>query len=297
MKKRVQEFLHYSENIKQKSLHTVKAYDVDLRQFLTYLKTHEEIETLGVITEHHIKSFIAYLYHEKVTKRSINRKISTIKSFFHYLISQRQVDKDITLLLVVPKFSKKLPTVLTLEEIDKLRENIDIKEFSGIRNRMIIELLYSSGLRASELLSICEGDIHFSSREIRVLGKGDKQRDVFFSNTASEWITHFIKQKRLKGFGEKKLIVNQTGEPLSDRSLRRIIEDVSKNSGISKHVSPHTFRHSFATHLMNRGIDLRYIQALLGHEHITTTEVYTHVSREKLKEELEKYHPFIEKER
>jgi len=297
MKNRVQEFLHYHENIKQKSPHTVKAYDVDLRQFIAYLRKHEEVETLEKIEEHHIKSFIAYLYHENVTKRSINRKISTIKSFFHYLMSQKQVEKDITLTLVVPKFSKKLPTVLTREEIDKMRESIDVKEFSGIRNRMIIELLYSSGLRASELLSICEGDIQFSSREIRVMGKGEKQRDVFFSNTAYEWITYFITQKRLKGFGEKHLVVNQNGEPLSDRSLRRIIEDISKSVGISKHVSPHTFRHSFATHLMNRGVDLRYIQALLGHEHITTTEVYTHVSREKLKEELEKHHPFIEKER
>lgn len=293
MKNSIKEFISYSENIKNYSALTVKAYDIDLRQFEGYLQDNEEIHSVERIEVIHIKSYIAFLYHKNISKRSINRKISSIKSFLNFLISNEKLSRDVTLGLILPKFSKKLPTVLTLEEINKIRDSIEVKDFVGIRNRMIIELLYSSGLRASELLSIREGDIDFLEREIRVLGKGSKERDVFFSHSALEWITHYVNEKRLMGCGEKKLIVNNLGEPLSDRSLRRLIVEITKKAGILKHVSTHTFRHSFATHLMNKGIDLRYIQALLGHEHITTTEVYTHVSREKLKEELEKHHPFI----
>ena len=198
----------------------------------------------------------------------------------------------------MPKFEKELPTVLTKEDINKLRDVIDISKTTGIRDRLIIEFLYSSGLRSSELVSLSELMINLREREVRVLGKGNKERITFFSENAKIWYKKYLhaKKNEYKNYTPNIVFVNSRGERITTRSLRRLISDYAEKAGINKEVSPHVFRHSFATTLLNNNVDIRYLQELLGHSSISTTQVYTHVSKALLREIYIKAHPLADED-
>lgn len=295
MKSILSKFIYYQEVVLNKSFNTVKSYKKDLEQFVDYLINNEGINDFNEVEVFTFRSFIAYLNLElKVNKRSINRKLSAIRTFFKYLLENGYIEENKTVYISTPKFEKALPNYLTKDDFDKIRENINLEKILGLRDRAIVELLYSSGIRSMELLDLNESMINFSEREIRVIGKGNKERITFFSNTAKKYILEYIerKKKEYKNYTKDILFVNKNGEKLDSRSLRRLITNYGKKSNLNKEVTPHVFRHSFATELLNQGVDIRYVQELLGHSSIATTQFYTHISKTVLKDAYMKSHPF-----
>ena len=301
----VDKFLYYEEVILGKSFNTIRGYRRDLLQFMEYLEEYEEIHNFEEIEMMTFRSFIAYLNSPKrlekdenvkssnkktklkpVSKRSINRKISALRTFFKYLQEIKVIETNKASYINVPKFEKELPNVINRDDLNNLRHVINTEKITGIRDRLIIELLYSSGLRSIELINLSEFMIDIEEREIRVVGKGDKERITFFSENAKKWLIKYIeeKKKQYANYTREVLIVNSKGKKLTTRSLRRLISAHAHEAGIEKEITPHVFRHSFATELLNNGVDIRYLQELLGHSSIAATQVYTHVSKSLLRD-------------
>ena len=228
-----------------------------------------------------------------VSKRSINRKISALRTFFKYLQEIKVVKTNKVIYINMPKFEKELPDVISRSELQRLRDVINTNRILGVRDRLIIELLYSSGIRSIELINLSEYMIDIEEREIRVIGRGGKERITFFSETAKKWLVKYIleKQKEYKNYTPNAIIVNSKGRKLTTRSLRRIISQHAKNAGIEKEITPHVFRHSFAAELLNKGIDLTYLQALLGHSSLSTTQMYTQINKKLLRDIYMNTHP------
>lgn len=300
----VDKYLYYEEVILGKSSNTIRSYRRDILQFMEYIDEYEEIRTFEDVEMLTIRSFIAYLNSDErlkkkknakvVSKRSINRKISALRTFFKYLQEKKVIQTNKVMYVNMPKFEKELPNVLSKDDLNKMRSVINTEKITGIRDRLIIELLYSSGIRASELINLNEYVIDFNEREIRIVGKGDKERITFFSRNAKKWLEKYIeeKKKEYKNYSKEILITNSKGKKLTTRSLRRLISNHATEAGLQKEVTPHVFRHSFATELLNNGVDIRYLQELLGHSSISTTQVYTHVSKSFLRSIYMSTHPF-----
>ena len=301
----LEKFIYYEEVILGKSYNTIKSYKKDILQFIDYIDKNEGIKDFDEVEIITFRSFIAYLNSDSnendekssssVGKRSINRKISALRTFFKYLNEQEIVKNNKVGYISMPKFEKGLPTVLNKDDIDKIRAVINTDKITGVRDRLVVELLYSSGIRASELIDMSEHMINMSEREIRVIGKGNKERITFFSQNAEKWLKHYIdlKKRDYKNYDSSVIFVNSRGEKLNSRSLRRLITDYAKKADINKEVTPHVFRHSFATTLLNKGVDIRYLQELLGHSSISTTQIYTHVSKALLREVYMSAHPLV----
>ena len=301
----LEKFIYYEKVILGKRYNTIKSYKKDILQFIEYIDKNEGIKDFDEVEIITFRSFIAYLNSDSnendekssssVGKRSINRKISALRTFFKYLNEQEIVKNNKVGYISMPKFEKGLPTVLNKDDIDKIRAVINTDKITGVRDRLIVELLYSSGIRASELIDMSEHMINMSEREIRVIGKGNKERITFFSQNAEKWLKHYIdlKKRDYKNYDSSVIFVNSRGEKLNSRSLRRLITDYAKKADINKEVTPHVFRHSFATTLLNKGVDIRYLQELLGHSSISTTQIYTHVSKALLREVYMSAHPLV----
>jgi len=298
MRKSVDSYLYYNEIILGKSYNTIRSYKNDLNQFITYLEENEGIKDFKYVEIITFRSFIAYLNSDiKITKRSINRKLSAIRSFFEYLVKNNKLEENKAIYINMPKFENKLPSFLLKEDMEKVRLVINTNNILGLRDRAIIEMLYSSGIRSSELLDLSENMINMQDRELRVIGKGNKERITFFSKTAKKYLTEYIEAKKSKTYYDKNIVfANSKGGKLTTRSLRRLIEDYNKRSGITKELTPHVFRHTFATQLLNSGVDIRYVQELLGHTSIATTQFYTHVSKKALRDVYLKTHPFAKED-
>lgn len=298
MRKSVDSYLYYNEIILGKSYNTIRSYKNDLNQFITYLEENEGIKDFKDVEIITFRSFIAYLNSDiKITKRSINRKLSAIRSFFEYLVKNNKLEENKAIYINMPKFENKLPSFLLKEDMEKIRLVININNILGLRDRAIIEILYSSGIRSSELLDLSENMINMQDRELRVIGKGNKERITFFSKTAKKYLIEYIEAKKSKTYYDKNIVfANSKGGKLTTRSLRRLIEDYNKRSGITKELTPHVFRHTFATQLLNSGVDIRYVQELLGHTSIATTQFYTHVSKKALRDVYLKTHPFAKED-
>ena len=318
----VDKFLYYEEVILGKSFNTIRGYRRDLLQFMEYLEEYEEIHNFEEIEMMTFRSFIAYLNSPKrleevekndknvksienmensdkkaklkpISKRSINRKISALRTFFKYLQEIKVIETNKASYINVPKFEKELPNVINRDDLNNLRRVINTEKITGIRDRLIIELLYSSGLRSIELINLSEFMIDIEEREIRVVGKGDKERITFFSENAKKWLIKYIEEKKRQyaNYTREVLIVNSKGKKLTTRSLRRLISAHAHEAGIEKEITPHVFRHSFAMELLNNGVDIRYLQELLGHSSIAATQVYTHVSKAFLRDIYMSTHP------
>ncbi len=294
MKKNLDDYLYYNEIILGKSYNTIRSYRNDITQLIEYLEQNEGIKKFSDVEILTLRSFVAYLsVAKKSSKRSINRKISAIRSFFEYLVKNNILEENKAIYINTPKFENKLPSFLLKDELTKLRNCIDTSNILGLRDRTIIEMLYSSGLRSNELLELSEVMIDMNKRELRVIGKGDKERITFFSETAKKYLEEYIEAKKNAKIYDRNIVfANSKGGRLTTRSLRRLIEHYGKISGINKEITPHVFRHSFATELLNSGVDIRYVQELLGHSTIATTQFYTHVSKKKLRDMYLKTRPF-----
>ena len=293
----VQEFITYLEIERNVSEYTVKAYSSDIKQFLEFLKSDKE--ELEKITHRTIRKFLAHLQNKACSNKSIGRKLATIRSFFKFLVREGYQKTNPTLAVSTPKTNKKLPEFLTVENMIKLIEKPDENNALGIRDRAIFETLYSTGIRVGELTSLNIYDIDFGGGTIKVKGKGNKERIVPIGDTALDVINRYS-AVRITLFNNKNigiiedrqaLFLDKWGGRLTSRSVERIVRKhivgIPKTLGIT----PHTFRHSFATHLLDAGADLRSVQELLGHVSLSTTQIYTHLTPEKLKRTYKKTHP------
>jgi tyrosine recombinase XerC len=283
------EYLHYTKNYSSK---TVENYRVDLKQFSAFLR-EEKIPQAAEITHFVIRKFLLGFHRKNSSKNTISRKISCLKSLFKYLKINGHITQSPLLRIFLPKKDKKLPVFLSIEEIMRIIESPDIRIEAGQRDRCIIELLYSSGIRVSELTHMDEKDIDYDQETIRVLGKGRKERIVPIGSRTVRLLKEFTERKKGTGDESRKrpLFVNPKNKRLTQRTVERIIKKYTRQCGITKKVTPHTLRHTFATHILNGGADLRSVQELLGHKNISTTQIYTHLTIERLKEVYTKTHP------
>lgn len=266
-------------------------YVTDVRQFLSSLP---QSQTINKIIDSDIIQFISQLNTLKLASASIARKITSIKMFFQFLVSEELIKYDPTENIEMPKVKKTLPSVLSFEEISKLIACTKSAGPKDMRAKAIFEILYASGLRASELLSLQIDDISFTDGFVRVLGKGDKERIVPIGKPALLALQHYYNHGRntlLRDKSSPYLFINAHGKKLSRMGLHKILKEYVQKAKINKHVTPHVFRHSFATHLLEGGANLRAVQEMLGHANIATTQIYTHIDREYLKEVYKTFHP------
>ncbi len=274
------------------SSNSIEAYIDDLQKLQSFLQT-EQVSLQQVRLEH-LQTFVATLYDLEISPRSIARIISGVRSFFSYLVLEDYIPQDPTELLRTPQVGQKLPTVLTIEEVNAIKDEADASIPEGVRNRAIIEVLYSCGLRISELTGLKFSDLFFDDGFIRVEGKGSKQRLVPISPLVRKEVELYLAyrqqiepQRGCQDF----VFLSKRGKPISRITVFHYVKQYAEMAGIQKNISPHTFRHTFATHLLERGANIRAIQQMLGHEKITTTEIYTHVDTSFLREEILGKHP------
>lgn len=288
-------FKTYLQLEKSLSANSIEAYIHDVEKLTQYLEVRNLKLTPEKIVLHDLQDFVKWLNELGVNARTQSRIISGIKSFYKYLLLEDTIKSNPTELLESPKIGRHLPDTLSLEEINKIISAIDLSKPEGQRNKAMLETLYSCGLRVSELIDLRISGLHFNSGFINVIGKGDKERLVPFGSVAIKYIKIYIEEVRnhinIQKGHEDILFISKRGKKLSRVMIFLIIKDLAKRCGIKKSISPHTFRHSFASHLVDRGADLRAVQEMLGHESITTTEIYTHLDRKFLRDNILEFHP------
>lgn len=274
------------------SANTIEAYLTDLQKLMDFAQ--ESKLDVQMIEVHHLEEFLAQLHDQGLSAKSTARIISGVKSFYRFLGQMEEEREDPSALLEAPKIGRKLPVVLSVEEIDQLLSVIDVSTMEGTRNYAIIEVMYSCGLRVSEVTHLRFNELYLDEGFIRVQGKGDKQRLVPISETAIQKMNNWMpyrKQMDVKKGHEEYIFVSSRGTAISRITVFYYVKLYAEEAGISKEISPHVFRHSFATHLLERGANIRVIQEMLGHEKISTTEIYTHIDRHFLRQEIIEHHP------
>ena len=280
------EYLKYLEYNRNYSSNTLLNYDLDIKEFLSFISS-EGLNYLD-ITYQDLRGLLDSYQDKKYKSTSIRRKISSLKGFYKYLVRNNKINTNPFIYVTLPKKEKKLPKFLNINEMDELFLEVDFNDFLSLRNRLIIELLYATGIRVSELVNIKLNDI--SDDSIKITGKGDKTRIVFFNDVCKKYIDKYLILRNEISKCDY-LIINHNGNMITTRMIRNIINDMINKTSIVKHVSPHVIRHTFATHLLNNGCDLLTVQELLGHSSISTTGIYTHVSSEHIREVYYKTHP------
>ncbi|MFC1546249.1 tyrosine recombinase XerC [bacterium] len=287
----IKKFIHYLNIERNFSKHTLVNYKNDLTQFLSFLeKNKKTIKDINRLTG---RAYLASLREKSYKKSSIARKIAVLKSFYKFLVSEDILEKNSFHYLRSPKLDKRIPVFLDRQEVIKLIEYPGRKSLFDLRDAVIMEILYATGVRVSELVGLRINDIDFWGELIKVTGKGNKQRIIPIGSVSLNIVkvyVDFLEVSNIKR-NHNYLFINRRGGILTDRSVRRILDKYLKKLSISKKVSPHTLRHTFATHLLNAGCDLRSVQDMLGHVNLATTQIYTHVEIERLKKDYKKAHP------
>ncbi|WP_199120678.1 site-specific tyrosine recombinase XerD [Pedobacter sp. ASV28] len=277
------------------SKHSVAAYLSDVEKLFQFLAMQDQPPNINQLKLTHLRAFIAWLNDLGMLANTQARIISGIKAFFHYLLQESLITEDPTALIEAPKLSRKLPDTLSFPEINRLIAAIDASKPEGMRNKAIIEMLYGCGLRVTELVELKISNIYAETEFIKVIGKGNKERIVPIGSTALKLTNIYIHEVRIhqhiKRGNEDYIFLNRFGAKLSRISIFNLIKSLAVAAGIAKSISPHTLRHSFATHLIEGGADLRAVQEMLGHASITTTEIYTHLDRDYLKSIITQFHP------
>ena len=289
----IKDFVSYLKIERGLADNSILAYQNDVQKLIDYSIPRQK--TVIQLTYNDLKDFVAVLYDLGLSARSQARIISGLKQFFGFLLLENEIKDDPSELLELPKIGRKLPEFLSIEEIDLLIDSIDLSKNEGHRNRAILETLYSCGLRVSELVNLRFSDLFFEERFIRVIGKGNKERLVPVSPSVEKEIgiyNEFIRRhQNIQAGNENIVFLNRRGAKLTRVMIFTIIKDLAEIAGISKNISPHTFRHSFATHMIEGGANLRAVQEMLGHESITTTEIYTHLDQRFLRDAIISFHP------
>ena len=276
--KEVDNFLYFLKKELNYSDYTIKNYQLDLTDFFKYVDK-SNIDFLS-IENIHVRGYLKYLDTCNLKNTTISRRISALRTFYNYLLEKGFVKSNIFLNVKNPKLEKKLPNYLNYTEIEELLASIDTSSSEGLERRLLIEMFYSTGCRVGEMVNVKISDIDFNNKTIKVMGKGSKERIVYYGDYASKYLEDYLKNKDKKGY----LFTNKRGEKLTIEEVEYIVRDIMKHISIKTHVTPHTLRHTFATHLLNNGADIRTVQELLGHANLSTTGIYTHVSSDRLKD-------------
>ena len=295
-KQDLEDFKSYITAEKNFSAHTAKAYASDILSSIVWL----DDTSCEQVNFAKVRDYIHFIQKFNYKKTTISRKIASLRTFYKYLYRERKIDSNPAMNLNNPKRPKSLPKFLTPDEVEQILNNIKIETPSGYRNRAILELLWATGLRVSELSGLNFGDLDLEQNEIKVFGKGSKERIILVTDRAKNYLKRYIQTARAlvaKGFAVNEpdenspVFINNTGYRLQTKTIRNVINDVVERIHLPKHVTPHVFRHSFATHLIENGADLRVVQELLGHASISNTQIYTHISSQHLKEVYDEAHP------
>ena len=289
-------YVSYLEVERNVSPYTVRNYTTDLLDFFQFLKD-KKIDSLKEVDRHTLRDYLSQLMERGFVKASIARKLSAIRSFYRYLLREEIISTSPVATTSSPKLDKRLPSFLTIEEMNRLLEAPDLSTPQGQRDRALLELLYASGLRVSELVSLNLEQVNLETRDIRVWGKGSKERMVLIGEPAARALTAYLNQGRPELLGKKvssALLLNRYGKRLIERRVQRILEKYANIINIGKRVYPHMLRHTFATHLLDGGADLRVVQELLGHASLSSTQIYTHVSKSQAKKVYLSAHPMAQ---
>lgn len=286
-------YINHLEVERNASAYTVRNYKADLLDFFHFLK-EKKVATLDEVDRKVLRDYLAHLVRRGIVKASVARKLSAIRSFYRYLVREKIIEANPIKTVSSPKLDKRLPSFLTLGEVKRLLEAPDLSTPQGLRDRALLELLYASGLRVSELTGLELGQINLDTNEIRVWGKGSKERVGLMGEPAAEAIKVYLAQGRPELIGKKKsnaLFLNRYGQRLPERSVQKVLEKYTLKAGLKKRVHPHMLRHTFATHLLDGGADLRVVQELLGHERLSSTQIYTHVTKKQARKVYLAAHP------
>lgn len=287
------EFLRFIQIEKGLSANTIAAYRRDLNQYIDYLQS-QKIGSLDFVTRDVIQQCFGARHDEGHSAKSIARFTSTIRSFHQFALRERYASQDPTVLITTPKYERKLPDVLSIDEVDQLLNVFDLSKVNDYRNRTMLELLYATGMRVSELIFVEIQDVNLIMGFVKVFGKGNKERIIPLGETVIEYLTHYLQEIRpqlLKNTVTDALFLNLHGKPLSRQGVWKMMKQAGVKAGLTKRLTPHTLRHSFATHLLENGADLRAVQEMLGHSDISTTQLYTHVSSTQIRKIYQSYHP------
>ena len=279
--KYVYKFLDYLKYERGFSDYTIKSYSTDLKEFYEFSKK----DTVNIEL---VRKYLRYLYEKNYSNRSISRKVSSLKSYFKYLEGEGIIKDNFMILISNPKLKKTLPNYLNYQDLEKLLNFPDRNNKYGLRDALILEMLYSSGVRVSELANMKLKDIDFKDKKILVLGKGNKERYVYYGSKCDSLLKKYLDMDHMDS---PYLFIGKRKDRLNEREIRLIVTESAKKAGINIHVTPHTLRHTYATHMLNEGADLKSVGDLLGHESLSTTQIYTHISNERLRQVYLKSHP------
>ncbi len=290
----LEDFLTYLNVERGLANNTIESYGRDLRQYLKYLDEKKHGMPLKNTTQATVVGYLLFLQAQGRATATLSRSLAAIKAFYHFLAGERLIEHDPTINLDAPRQEKRLPRVLSVDEVARLLEQPDLKAPGGIRDRAMLEVLYATGLRVSELVSLTIDDINLEEGYVRCIGKGSKERIVPLGSVAGKYLAFYVNHARkflAASPGETILFLNHHGNRLTRQGFWKIIKKYAGHTGINRDITPHTLRHSFATHLLENGADLRSVQEMLGHADISTTQIYTHLTRGKLKEVYDRTHP------
>ena len=290
----IESFMLTLEKERNFSLHTIKAYKNDLNRFNYFLNNILSRKKLAKINRNDIRKFLAEEYDNGYSSKTVARRLATIKSYFKYLVKTELIQENISIHINSPKVPKKLPNFVDKNLIDTLMKTPSLDTHIGIRDRAVLELFYSTGMRLSELVNMNIGDFEINKKLIRVIGKGNKERMIPYGRTAESAIKNYLKIRNISlkpAFANKPLFVNSSEKRISKRTIQRRMNNYIKIVADGKRIGPHLLRHTFATHLLDNGADIRAVKDLLGHSSLSSTQIYTHVSIEKLKKDYTQAHP------
>lgn len=294
MNDQLRDFIHFLMVEKGLAKNTLVSYERDLRSYLHYLTTVELLKDLNEVQRLQIIRFLAELKDQGKSSKTIARHIASIRAFHQFLLREKVVERDPTVHIESPQKERSLPKVLSIQEVEKLLESPKAVDHFGKRDKAMIELLYATGIRVSELIGLNLGDVHLTMGFVRCLGKGSKERIIPIGKTATLALADYLDNGRahfLKKQRDEALFLNHLGKRLTRQGFWKILKRLTREAGITTDLTPHTLRHSFATHLLENGADLRAVQEMLGHADISTTQIYTHVTKTRLKDVYSQFHP------
>lgn len=295
MEDQLKDFIHFLIVEKGLAKNTIISYERDLKSYVHYLNKVENVLLLNDVQRVHIVHFLGFLKEQGKSSKTLARHIASLRAFHQFLLRDKVTDHDPSVHIETPKMERSLPKVLNLQEVEILLDSPKLNDHFGIRDKAMLEILYATGIRVSELIGLDIGDIHLTMGFVRCIGKGNKERIIPIGKTALNALQQYLEQGRPffvnKKLREDALFLNHHGHRLTRQGFWKILKKLAKEAGIQKDLTPHTLRHSFATHLLENGADLRAVQEMLGHADISTTQIYTHVSKTRLKDVYSKFHP------
>jgi integrase/recombinase XerD len=291
----LKDFIHFLIVEKGLAKNTIVSYERDLKSYIHYLNSVENIQHLNDVQRVHIVHFLGLLKEQGKSSKTLARHIASLRAFHQFLLRDKVTDHDPSVHIETPKMERSLPKVLNIQEVETLLDSPKQNDHFGIRDKAMLEILYATGIRVSELIGLDLGDVHLTMGFVRCIGKGNKERIIPIGKTAANALKHYLEQGRPffvnKKQREEALFLNHHGMRLTRQGFWKILKRLAAEAGIQKELTPHTLRHSFATHLLENGADLRAVQEMLGHADISTTQIYTHVTKTRLKDVYSKFHP------